>query len=429
MLLLGATPLAAQPQTDQVRFQIPFSFADPQGDSSTVVELDSFVSLAAWSFGVCHDPAELSIAQAIEGADLAAFNGGLGPDFHEITVEPDGVRSTVFMAPMVIAVLPPQVDYEILEISYVPTTTAPLNSAEISICSNLGMPPIPIVATTEFGTVFPTVEAQPVIPTTTAPNFLFRIPETTTTYDLSTGLAQFTIEPRIWEWTGNAASTFGFRFGIRHDASLFTAPFVTPLDPLTGLNNGLGAEFFLATLSPDNVTIDVLYDFTGMETITFDLERPVLEIRYVTIGPSLLGVGTPIISSIEFDDTLTSQGLPLMGEVLIDAQGNTVEPVQISGSVLLLPVGEFVRGDCNEDGLLNIADPLRILIDLFSGGPGAQCERACDSNDDGSKDLSDPIYILEHLFLGGPPPPPPFPSCGEDPTNPVSLPCFGSPTC
>jgi hypothetical protein len=45
---------------------------------------------------------------------------------------------------------------------------------------------------------------------------------------------------------------------------------------------------------------------------------------------------------------------------------------------------------------------------------------AADLNDDGGVDLSDPIYLLLYLFEGGTPPPPPFDptgkTAGPDPT-------------
>jgi hypothetical protein len=44
------------------------------------------------------------------------------------------------------------------------------------------------------------------------------------------------------------------------------------------------------------------------------------------------------------------------------------------------------------------------------------CRDAADANDDGKIDISDPIRILRHLFQGGEPPAPPFPGPGPDPT-------------
>lgn len=85
----------------------------------------------------------------------------------------------------------------------------------------------------------------------------------------------------------------------------------------------------------------------------------------------------------------------------------------------------FTRGDCNTDDLVNIADAILGLGILFAGDGPANCEDACDTNDDGSMDISDPIYLLATLFSAGPNPPAPN-SCGDDPT-PDSLSCLTGP--
>ncbi len=84
---------------------------------------------------------------------------------------------------------------------------------------------------------------------------------------------------------------------------------------------------------------------------------------------------------------------------------------------------EFIRGDDNGDGVIDIADPIFGLSFLFAGGP-ARCLEAMDTNDDGSFDVSDAVYNLLFQFRGGPAPPPPFDTCGTAPA-PQSLGCDG----
>ncbi|MCA8962072.1 MAG: hypothetical protein KDC38_16210 [Planctomycetes bacterium] len=88
---------------------------------------------------------------------------------------------------------------------------------------------------------------------------------------------------------------------------------------------------------------------------------------------------------------------------------------------------EFVRCDCNRDGSGDIGDAIFTLGLLFMGGTPS-CADACDSNDDGSINIADVIYCLSILFTGGPPPPPPYPGCGPDPT-PDALRCDSYPLC
>jgi hypothetical protein len=83
---------------------------------------------------------------------------------------------------------------------------------------------------------------------------------------------------------------------------------------------------------------------------------------------------------------------------------------------------QFVRGDINEDGMVNTSD----VIACAGGGPFS-CDDAADVNDDGVLDANDCDYLADYLF-GGPEPPPPFPNCGRDPT-PDGLRCADFPSC
>lgn len=81
--------------------------------------------------------------------------------------------------------------------------------------------------------------------------------------------------------------------------------------------------------------------------------------------------------------------------------------------------GEFLRGDANGDGRVNIVDAVLIINFLYdrTHDPAIhRCYDLGDADDDGGVKIFDAIYILHYLFLGGPPPPPPFPEMGRDPT-------------
>ena len=78
----------------------------------------------------------------------------------------------------------------------------------------------------------------------------------------------------------------------------------------------------------------------------------------------------------------------------------------------------FKRGDCNDDGSVDISDVINTLEMLFLGAAEGGCDDACDSNDDGAMDISDAIVTLGVLFLGnGSIPPPGILECGADPTD------------
>ncbi len=102
-----------------------------------------------------------------------------------------------------------------------------------------------------------------------------------------------------------------------------------------------------------------------------------------------------------------------------------VDPTTISASIRFAPVAfvaeQFVRGDCNEDATLDVADAIYFLTATFGSGVTLNCDDACDFNDDAMLDVADAVTLLDTLFSGGAPLPGPS-TCGDDPT-PDSLEC------
>lgn len=91
------------------------------------------------------------------------------------------------------------------------------------------------------------------------------------------------------------------------------------------------------------------------------------------------------------------------------------------GSTLLVgdPGAElpFLRGDANLDHRVSLADAIRLLQALFAEPAELACADAADANDDGGIDIADPMAVLFFLYVSGLPPPPPFPQLGRDPTT------------
>ncbi|MGE3424793.1 MAG: VWA domain-containing protein [Dehalococcoidia bacterium] len=88
----------------------------------------------------------------------------------------------------------------------------------------------------------------------------------------------------------------------------------------------------------------------------------------------------------------------------------------------------FIRANCNDDGIVNVADIIFIINYLFLNGPEGPCFDACDANDDGRLDLGDAMFIANYQFFNGPLPASPFPACGVDGT-PDALGCLASMQC
>ena len=106
----------------------------------------------------------------------------------------------------------------------------------------------------------------------------------------------------------------------------------------------------------------------------------------------------------------------VIGNAPIEAQ--VVQP----GGPVQVGLTQFIRGDANTDGVLNIADGIKILATLFQSDP-MNCQASGDVNDDGLLNIADAISVFDHLFSGAAQPPAPYPDCGVDPTSPGLLSC------
>ncbi len=78
--------------------------------------------------------------------------------------------------------------------------------------------------------------------------------------------------------------------------------------------------------------------------------------------------------------------------------------------------GEFVRGDANSEGVIDVSDAVTVIRHLFAGRT-LSCHDAADVNDDGEIDIADGVAALGFLFGTADPLPAPFPGCGTDDTE------------
>ncbi len=80
------------------------------------------------------------------------------------------------------------------------------------------------------------------------------------------------------------------------------------------------------------------------------------------------------------------------------------------------PKFQYLRGDSNADGKVNLSDVVEILSYLFRGSL-LYCREPADLDENGEVLLSDAVYLIAFAFLGGPTPPAPYPVCAESPNG------------
>jgi hypothetical protein len=67
-------------------------------------------------------------------------------------------------------------------------------------------------------------------------------------------------------------------------------------------------------------------------------------------------------------------------------------------------VCEYICGDVNNDGDVNVADAVYMINNIFLGGPPPEHPDAFDVNGDGQNNVADPVYLINYIFNFGPAP-------------------------
>lgn len=80
---------------------------------------------------------------------------------------------------------------------------------------------------------------------------------------------------------------------------------------------------------------------------------------------------------------------------------NSYTPAFKRGKII---IANYLRGDANTNGVINILDATFIISFLFKGGPAPDVY-AGDANGSGNINILDATYLISYLFKNGPPPP------------------------
>lgn len=171
------------------------------------------------------------------------------------------------------------------------------------------------------------------------------------------------------------------------------------VDPLLN-EQGDGAVSAVVLSFVMNITLDMTGSATVLAFSVAPTAEPTEEMAVGgTIGPK---------------DGLRGSGQPVANVATVGGEtvGYCLSP-DLDVSFIVPPVSDFVSGELNSDGRLDIADPIYLINAMFRGGPPVACPAAADVNADGEfGDVSDAVYIISYLWEGGPPPVGSFPDCG-----------------
>ncbi|MCA8961735.1 MAG: spondin domain-containing protein [Planctomycetes bacterium] len=165
----------------------------------------------------------------------------------------------------------------------------------------------------------------------------------------------------------------------------------------------------------------VVIEIRGMDVVDAGTEVNDIEggAAFSTLGGTASDEANPLADLYDLDPSAAYLNsivgtTTASGDTITAVFGETMVIARITIDVVV--DADFVRGDVDGSGVLQVTDGVRILQTLFAGGPDFPCERAADVNDSNVIDLADAVILLTYLFQGGFPPPAPFPGCGPDGT-------------
>lgn len=210
---------------------------------------------------------------------------------------------------------------------------------------------------------------------------------------------------------GSPLAILGWSLGVCHDTAELNLLDVQLGATSMTINAGGVPSLSVVSVVDGGFIDGLVIDVFGLNQLLPGIGYEIYVATYEPLAPG----GT--VSELEFCETLSFPGNPQVEVTVVPASGTSTEPVQLPGEVVI--TGEFVRGDCNDDGATNVADAIFLSAYLFStSGSTPSCVSSCDGNDDGSVNVADIVTILGALF-GAPAVPLPAPTgiCGTDPTT------------
>ena len=362
--------------------------------------------VAGWSYGACNDIASLVCTGVADGSTTATVKNGGAPDFNQSSVFDDGFTVGVVICFTGCATLDAGTGYELNVASYDGIAES---STEVGFCNTLGSPAVDTVVVVNGASIAPTQNSGSVdVVGVPDPEFNYSAGSASAGYNPADGNASASVDISISE-TDNSGlgapfpnETQGFSMGLGNSAEVIATQVTLSLP--------FSAYFAESNIYDNGWTIGVVYSFTGGSVLEFPSETAVISADYET-GGSMAGDEDGATAALTWDNGL---GSPAVANVVV-VGGGSLNANFADGSIELNPVVtiDWLRGDANSDGQVNIADGVWLISELFSGGGASSCAISRDCNSDGGVDLADPTFIINYRFLGGPPPAAPFDSCGQ----------------
>jgi hypothetical protein len=195
----------------------------------------------------------------------------------------------------------------------------------------------------------------------------------------------------------------GATWSIDAAGGFYTVPFGSP-DFITGIPGSR----WMSGEAPDGSCWDM-----GGTSVTLGASH-----AHFLIGGSAMGGGlrpgplqamlevhlTPNVTPGGFANTLCIDSIffPPIGDFIFNPGG--VPTMLWPAGGRCWPVLEYMPGDADHNGTVNLADAMYIYYYIFRFGSPPQILNSADTNGDCSLNIGDVIYVINYIFKGGPPP-------------------------
>lgn len=389
-----------------------FNASPPISDSAVTISVESTnADIQGWSFGLCHDPAAATIREYRSAPALEALLEE-HPTAYYICEEGFGegregvVQAFAFLPEGEMVVLPARAGgFPVLEVSYEAT-----QETTIEVCGGLvgSGQPVGLVLTSDSQSLEPSQPAGvTLVPQT---------PSSRLAYSVEPPEASSVVTVVLH---GEDLAVEGWSFALCHRA--------TALDVLH-----FATSPELETLLDGEPPYFVQNELVAAEPYVAMTQRVLLGAAGTSLNLSAFPDGLPLLGieyEVAAEDTLKFCDRDPMGTTTFDngvlVEGISYVPWTRTGARLVQDSlgSEFIRGDADLSGRVNMTDAVYVLMALFMGEGPLPCLDAADANDVGRVDISDPIFILHFLFVGGPLPPAPYPEPGQDLSPRTALGC------
>ncbi|NCF55320.1 MAG: hypothetical protein GWP41_03535 [Planctomycetia bacterium] len=397
------------------------SAAAPQGGLAAITfsfEHSEPAGVQGFSFGVCHTESVLTLEPVGSSGDfdevvdwsstVETLKQGANPDFFQQNLESGGWTVGCVICFTSCDVLSPG-SFE-FGTGYYRVNGQVGEIGTVGVCSSLGSPPVSSVAVVN-GASLPMTSLDGSVEVLDVPPIVFsyNAPDRNVNYDPATGEGDFTAVLTISEDPSNATyptNTQGFSMSISSDSN-----YISPISAdITGAVAAAQPAFAQSQILPSGWTVGGVYSFQVPIFLQFPSETNAVQIAGSTVAGNLQGDATGLTVPLAW----TQIGNPTIFNV-VTSNNTSITPLTSDGVLTLNPQTnlDYVRGDANADGIVNVADVVWSLQEIFNNGPAGPCNDSKNTNGDGIFDVADPIWLISYIFQNGSPPPAPFPTCGE----------------